>query len=427
MRASLVIASRRHYDQGHRDVSLVSTVSPAKSPETVRFGASTVAWAAYLVTLGSMAMVGVLVPLMARMAERLGASMGDLGFAIGLYSLPAAVASIGLGSISDRIGPRLAVLIAALLALVADVLMLRSASLFALQGTMLLGGVANALMITAIPALLMTALRGGEQVRAMSLWSTYGPAGYALGLLICAPFADRENWSFAIVTLCGVMALGIFAALIGLPNPPRAERSSIPLHTAMAEVIAVVKKPGLLRISLTYAVVAAISYGSSLAAPGYLHKVYGVSMSSSATAIAGAKIVAMLLGGVAMGWLLSGARDRFALFLVVAAIGLAAQVVLYFPGSGMILATGAMIVWLFVYGAISATCFVMLAHYNDDPAKGGIASGLIGQLASIGCFFAPGVYFSLTSWTSFVLVAGAGLALSLSAFPRGRVGTGTGQ
>lgn len=378
-----------------------------------------IGFAAYFVTLGSMAMVGVLVPLMARMSEALGASMADLGFAIGLYSLPAALASIALGGGSDRIGPKPAIMVAAALGLVADIIMLQGNTLFVLQVAMLLGGLANALMITAIPALIMAAMRGTEQVRTMSLWSTYGPAGYALGLLIGAPFADGENWSHAIVLLCAVMGLGMAAAAFVLPNPPRIPAPGVPLAETIRGIVAVLRRRGLLRISLTYAMIAAVSYGSSLAAPGYLHRTYGVSMSSSATAIAGAKIVAMLLGGVTMGWLLSGKRDRFVLFMVVAAVGLAAQVVLYFPGSGMILATGAMIVWLFVYGGISATCFVMLAQYNDDPTRGGIASGLIGQLASIGCFFAPAVYFSLTTWNSFVLVAGAGLLLSLLAFPRG--------
>jgi len=128
---------------------------------------------------------------------------------------------------------------------------------------------------------------------------------------------------------------------------------------------------------------------------GYLAAIHGVSMGASATVIAAAKIVAMLLGGVGMGRLLSAERDGRAVLACVCAFGLLAQVALYFPGSGMALASSAMIAWLIAYAAISATSFVALARANKDPACAGMASGIVGQLSSLACVLAPSIYFTV--------------------------------
>ena len=371
--------------------------------------------AIYTVTLGSMATVGVIVPQMAQLSHELGASMGELGFAIGLYSLPAALISIPLGAVIDRIGARQALTLAALVALAADGLIYASVTLLSLQVALAVAGIANAIIITAAPALLMTSLAGAQQVRAMSLWSTYGPAGYALGLLIGAPFADGPGWRLGIVCLMALMGLATLVTIAVLPNPGRAAAAGP--SASPRDILALLRDGRLMRLSLAYGLIAGLSYGSSLAAPGFLARIHGVSMAASATAIAVAKIAAMLLGGVGMGWLLSGQRDRRAMFLGVCLFGLAAQGLLYFPGSGMALATLAMIVWLFAYGAISATSFVVLAQVNRDPARAGLASGLIGQIGSLACFAAPSIYFAVDLWLSFVLIAAVALALAAVLFP----------
>jgi MFS family permease len=105
------------------------------------------------------------------------------------------------------------------------------------------------------------------------------------------------------------------------------------------------------------------------------------------------------------------------MLVCVCAFGLGAQTLLYYPGSGMALATVAMILWLFAYGAISASSFVALAEVNTDPERAGIAAGLIGQIGSLACVAAPMIYFAVEHWWSFVLIAAAGLALTALLFP----------
>jgi len=397
---------------------MTSAPSQARATESgPAHNALAITLAGYAVTLASMATVGVIVPQMAQMTRHLHATVAELGWAIGLFSLPAALFSIGLGGLVDRVGAKYAILLAAFIGLGGDVAILESHSVLALQIGMAIAGIANALLIAAVPALLAAALNGREQVRAMSLWSTYGPAGYALGLLLGAPFAQGGQWRLAMLALILVLLAATALCAIILPNAPRnASENRISLRA----LTTLFGDAALLRISATYAAIAAVSYGSSLAAPGYLARVYGVSIASSSMAIAAAKIAATLLGGAGMGWLLARGTHRQAMFAIVCLIGLAAQFLLYFPSSGMLIATGAMILWLFVFGAISATSFVALAQFNREPARLGLAFGLIGQISSIGCFFAPSVYFSLDRWPALVVVAAVGLALAVLLLPRGR-------
>lgn len=106
------------------------------------------------------------------------------------------------------------------------------------------------------------------------------------------------------------------------------------------------------------------------------------------------------------------------MLLIVSAFGIVAQLILYHPMSGVIIATSAMIIWLVAFGGISAMSYVLLAKLNKDPGKSGLAAGLISQLSSLACFFAPTIYFSLQFWPEFLSVAIAGLAVAILVFPR---------
>jgi MFS family permease len=255
-------------------------------PSNGRFGASTVSIVAYALTLASMATVGVVVPLMAQMATLLGASMTELGFAIGLFSVPAAFLSVFSGGIVDRMGPKQTLMLSALLAMVADILIYQAHSLLVLEIGLFVAGIANTGVITAVPALLMTALSGDERIRAM------------------------------LVLIAVTLFAGVAAAIV-LPNPPaQASRDG---SGSFGAILSILRNLPMVRLCAAYGVAASVSYGSSLAAPGYLSRVYDVSIASSATAIAAAKIVAMLLGGVGMGWLLSRSKERIRILVVIAA------------------------------------------------------------------------------------------------------------
>jgi MFS family permease len=156
----------------------------------------------------------------------------------------------------------------------------------ALYAALLLSGLAFTGISVAAPALLAAAYGGARQVRAMALWSTYAPAGFALGLVLGAPFAQTGHWVLPLAlhgALLGILGLCALALphlvqaqpvrVAGLPDRP----------AAMRELGLVLREPQVLRLALAVAVPSAISYGTSLVAPAWLARVHGASMAESAT------------------------------------------------------------------------------------------------------------------------------------------------
>ncbi len=111
-----------------------------------------------------------------------------------MFSLPSALlfAAVG-GSIIDQFrGPRPAMIVSALICIAGDAVAFAAPSTLVLNIALLLSGLGFAGISVAGPAMIVTTSQGRVEVKAMSLWSTYAPTGFALGLLLAAPFATTS-------------------------------------------------------------------------------------------------------------------------------------------------------------------------------------------------------------------------------------------
>ena len=160
-----------------------------------------------------------------------------------------------------------------------------------------------------------------------------------------------------------------------------------------------------------------MSYGTSLAIPSYLARVHHLTIATSSAAVAGAKIAAMIIGGLSMGYLLSRAVSAGLLFGTMVAIGVLAQTLLFLPSSGLALATAALILWLFAFGGMAGAAMSLLPNVVGDPARSGVASGVVNQFISLASFAAPSTWLALHSSMQFVLLALVALLASLFALP----------
>lgn len=380
-----------------------------------------IATAAYLLTILSMATVGVIVPSMGRYATALSTTPAAIGFAISLFSVPSAVLATLGGGLIDQIGAKRALLLSAAAAIAGDILAHAAPNLPLFDVALLLAGIGFAGISVAAPALLMHMLAGGERIRAMSLWSTYAPTGFAIGLLIATPFADGAGWRSAMLVHAGLMALALGLGTMLLPAAAAGEaRAGQPIVRRLTQTLAIFRDGPVVRLAIAVALPNAVSYGTSLVAPSYLARVHDISVAASSGMVAFAKIFAMIVGGTMMGALLARRVSSLLLFAIMAAVGVAAQFLLYLPASGFPLATCALILWLFAFGGMSGTAMAMLPAVVGDPTRNGAASGLVGQFISIASFLAPSVYFAMAWWPGFVLIAVAGLAVALAALPAGR-------
>jgi predicted MFS family arabinose efflux permease len=368
--------------------------------------------------------VGIVVPFIGPLTTYFAASPAQLGVAIALFSLPTAVLAVVSGGLIDRYGVRRSMLLAAGISASGSLLASQAHSLLSLDCGMLISGLGFGGICVAAPCLIMATLRDAARTRAMAFFSTFAPTGYAAGLLLAVPFTTDGSWRVAFLVHAGMMALTLICLLRYLPRVRTVAGERGSLRSNVADMLDILRRPRALRLGIAVALPNAVSYGTSLAAPAYLAREHGLSIATSAATVAFAKVAAMIIGGLGMGYVLSRAVSTSLMFTLMVAIGASAQAVLFLPASSIILATAALIVWLFAFGGMVGGAMTLLPTVVHDPGRGGAASGLVNQFISVASFAAPSTWLALHHGIQFVLLAGLCLLVSLLALPASRAPAG---
>jgi predicted MFS family arabinose efflux permease len=383
-----------------------------------RRSAPTLTAIAYLPALMGMMTIGVIVPFIDTLGRDLATSPAQLGLAIALFSMPTAILATVGGGLVDTYGVRRSMLFAASVPALGSLLASQAHSLLALDCAMVISGLGFGGICVTAPCLIIATLSEGVRIRAMSFWSTFAPTGYAAGLLLAVPFTRSGNWRAALLTHAALMAVAFVALLFFVPrihSVAGGARDS--LRQTVARMLSIFREPRALRLGIAVALPNAVSYGTSLAAPSYLARVHHLSIATSSATVAFAKIVAMLIGGLSMGYLLSRAVGASLLFAIMVAIGVLAQTILFLPASGITLATVALVLWLFAFGGMAGGAMTLLPTVVRDPARSGAASGLTNQFISLASFAAPSTWLALHNGMQYVLLATVCLLISLIALP----------
>ncbi len=215
----------------------------------------------------------------------------------------------------------------------------------------------------------------------------------------------------AFMLICAVCAFA-------LPHVPAMVKHSATAREKLAALFAGLRHPPVFLLGIAMAMPAMISYGTSLAAPTYLAKVHGVSLAASASIVAIAKIVAVLLGGTVTGALLSREFPPRRLLAMVVVLGIVAQTLLFLPSSPLALAIFGLMAWLFTYGAATGVCMATMPALSNKDLGGGSVAGLVNQFVSLASLLTPTIYFALTHWTAYIALAVVGLVVCLLALPK---------
>jgi predicted MFS family arabinose efflux permease len=372
---------------------------------------------AYVPAVIAMMTIGVLVPFIDRLCSELSATRAEVGLAIALFSMPSAVLATVGGGLIDSYGLRRSMCLAACASAAGSVLASRSQSVLALDGAMLVAGLGFGALCVGLPCLIMATLRDGARIRAMSFASTFAPTGYAAGLLLAVPFTTGGAWRLALLAHAAIMAVTLIALAVGVPAVSSAGPPAQGLGRRLAGLFSLFREPRALRLGLAVALPNALSYGTSLAAPSYLARVHHLSLATSSASVALAKLAAMIIGGLSMGYLLSRAMAPRRLFAAMAVIGLIAQSLLFLPARGIALATAALVVWLFAFGGMAGGAMTLLPTVTRNPNRSGAASGLVNQFISLASFAAPSTWLALHDGEQYVLLAAACLTVSTIALP----------
>jgi MFS family permease len=378
---------------------------------------------AYIPAVLSMMTIGVIVPFIDTLEGVLATNRAQIGLAIALFSVPAAILATMGGALIDRYGVRRCMLIAAAVAALGSSLASQAHCVPTLDAGMLVAGFGFGTMCVASPCLIMLTLTGGARIRAMSFASTFAPTGYAAGLLLAVPFTGSGNWRAALLLHAALFAICFVALLLFVPLIQSSVGTRESLRQSLGRMLGIFREPRAIRLGIAVALPNAVSYGTSLAAPSYLARVHHLSIATSSASVAIAKLAAMIIGGLSMGYLLSRAVRPSLLFTVMAAIGVLAQIVLFLPDSGMALATMGLVLWLFSFGGMAGGAMTLLPSVAGDPSRSGSASGLVNQFISLASFAAPSTWLALQNGVQYVLLAMVCLLISCIALPAPRAAT----
>lgn len=373
---------------------------------------------AYVPSVLAMMTVGVLVPFIDTLCHDLATFPAQLGLAIALFSTPAAVLATVGGGLVDAYGIRRSMLFAATASAAGSFLASQAASLVLLDGAMLVCGLGFGALCIVSPCLIMAALTDGARIRSMSFASTFAPTGYAAGLLLAVPFSASGNWRAALMVHAVLMSCALVALWSFVPDlRPLNDGGRESLCSRIGQLLRVFRQPRALRLGLAVALPNAVSYGTSLSAPSFLARVHHLSIATSSASVAVAKLAAMIIGGLSMGYLLSRSIAPRLLFAVMVVIGLSAQALLYLSTSGLTLATLALVIWLFAFGGMAGGAMTLLPSVAPDASRGGAASGLVNQFISLASFAAPSIWLALRAGPQYVTLAAVCLIVSLAALP----------
>ncbi|MFT8884855.1 MAG: MFS transporter [Acetobacter papayae] len=350
----------------------------------------------YAAVVASMGGVGVFVSFLPQIAQDMEISKSEAGMALSLFSVPSALICLPIGRLIDRIGICLGMVLAGLLMAAGDAVLALSSMRAELYLGMLLAGSGFGCLVVACPSALVSWLNGDTRTRALSFWSTYGPVGYAFGLLLSVPFAEGLAWRHAFLTH-GLVALCLTVLSFFLPR----KDASVALRPDNVGFSLLFKDTRVIRLAAALALPNAVAYGVSVVMPSYINRVYGVGLGLSNSGIASAKIFAMILGGTLTGYVLTKKFHFRAMYRVLVCVGAVALLILFFPKGTFGLALVGLIIWLLAFGGMAGAVTAQFPTYVNNKEDIGVVSGLIGQVTSIVCLATPPTYFALSGWTQY--------------------------
>jgi len=117
---------------------------------------------------------------------------------------------------------------------------------------------------------------------------------------------------------------------------------------------------------------------------------------------------------------LSRGMRTISLYSGIAVMGVIVGTLLYAPWVSFPLALTMLVLWAFTTGVAAAALMALLPRVVKDPARGGAASGLVGQVMAVTNFVTPAIYYHTLSngnWLHFVALVVACWFGSLAFLP----------
>lgn len=380
-------------------------------------------WLVYLYSILCAASISKIVPIEGDLERTFHTTPAGVGFAISIIAVSSLFAATIGGAIIDRIGPRRAIVWTSILLVLCNVAEYFAPSMFVLDAARLVEGIEFIGIVVAAPALIMATTTGKRQVQAMTLWSTYTPAGVGLGLLLAVPFAGTSAWRWTFILHGALVAV---AALLGglLPSVKRevGAESARAKRIKFSDLLQIYREPGPWKLTISNALLVSAGLGTTTVVPLYFARVHHASVALSSSILAFSNIP-MILAGIVAGALLARGTKALSIYIVITVAGIVSGLLLYAPWVGFPFAVTMLLIWQPMTGAAVAVLMALLPRVTRDPMQGGATMGLVGQGMAFINFITPPIYLSLVAkqnWLFFAALVVGSWIISLAFLPASR-------
>ncbi len=335
--------------------------------------------------------VGKLPPALPALQADLGLTLVQSGFLLSMVQMAGMLTAIVVGSLSDRLGLRRAMIAGMLTLTLASAIGSRVHDAGALMVLRALEGMGFLWVALPAPALLRQLVPPDRMARLLGVWSAYTPLGTALALLagpLFIPWAGWPVWWDLFAAISAVMVLWLYRAL-----PPDSPSGSSVVGLGLA---ATLSRPGPWLVASMFCVYSA----QWLAMMGFLPSIYAEAGISGAllgvlTAVAAA---ANILGNVASGRLVhAGCGAHWLLWSGYAAMALGSAIAFSSATEGWPwLRYAGVLLFSSVGGLVPATLFSLAVRLAPSQQQIATSVGWVQQWSAMGQFFGP----PLVAWVA---------------------------
>ncbi|GAA1147878.1 MFS transporter [Kribbella jejuensis] len=201
----------------------MSTIDPSQNPSQQRRILGILVVSAVLIWIDS-TVLGIALERLADPVDGLGATPGQLQWAVGIYSLLFATALFLAGALGDRYGHRTVLMI--------GLLVFGGASAWAAWATDPVGlilaratmGLGGALIMPTSMAIIGWTFPPERRAGAIAIWSSSAGLGVAVGPVLGGLLIDHFWWGSVFTINLPIVAFGVIGAALVLPNPRSPQR-----------------------------------------------------------------------------------------------------------------------------------------------------------------------------------------------------------
>lgn len=340
--------------------------------------------------------VGKVPPSIPSVRDTLGASLGEAGWLLSLVNLTAAVGGMAIALTVDRFGHRRLVVLGTALCCAASLAGAFAGSIDLLLVWRFLEGLGFIVVTVSVPTLVLRVTTPPDRHRAMTIWTSYMPAGAGSMMLVAAVILPGTSWRAAWLVAAG-MSLVMLLALV-LRAVPRRELDAQPVsrRPILHEMMEVASSGGPLAIALCFG-----AYSCCwLAIVGFLPtlQVERLGFSTSTAAVVTALVTMVnVAGNLLAGVLLQRGIPRAAV-IAGAAISMAFCAAGIFldgvPDLARLILAG---VYSAVIGVVPGALFTGLSVHSPRPELVGASTGLLMQGSNLGGLIGPPVAGALVA------------------------------